>query len=336
MNQFDQYHDAGFGRLRHLLEEHPVIADRLKTAEIDDDVNSLPPSAFAWPSERLFPIHTSEQAAISYLYAKTASVPNEVMEEIKTALEAFDVYCESDFSPVVVKEAAIAGEDCLFPETQTYPVRSPEEVKLAEARLLSQVGKMQPETRAEIFTRLAKFAHQYKHTLHPLSAKFAGLTETDPHTLRTALLGRSGATKNAELAAKYVALSDAVAQDPRALRDRLTQIKLAEAIGTLDEQEPLIMKSYDRRLPDPILSVFNTEKRSDERSVDCGCGQPVALSKLAALGPGFYADALGDDILPEIAPGGQLDGERLAHIIPTLPRDMKRVLCQALRSAGHS
>lgn len=334
-NPYDQYHDPGFGRLRHLLEEHPRAADMLKVAEIEDDGDGLPASAYAWPAKRLFPIHSADQAAVSYLYAKTASeaLPREVLAEIETALDAFDVPRDV-FEPVETKVAALEEDECLFPEDRAYPVRSAAEVKLAEERLLAQVGKLLPETRATVFSRLAKFASRHGAPLHPLSAKFAGLTQTDPLTLRTALLGRSGATKQAGLAASYVALADAVAADPRALRDRTTQVKLAEAIGTLDEQDPAIGAAYDRGLPDPLLSVFNTEKRADEAGVDCG-SLHVPLAKLCALGPGFYADALGPDVVREITTRGAMDAQKLAQLIPTLPAEMKRSLCQALTSTGH-
>lgn len=331
---YDQYHDPGFGRLQHLLEAHPSAADRLKTAEIDDDGDALPPSAFAWPAQRLYPIHTPEQASLSHLYAKTSevAVPKEVLAGIEEALDAYEIPRET-FLPVVVKEAALAEDECLFPEQRSYPVRSAVEVKLAEERLLAQVGKMMPESRAAVFSRLAKFATRHGHALHPLSAKFAGLTETDPHTLRTALHARAGATKQAALAAKYVELADAIGNNPRSLRDHDTRVKIAETIGTLDETDPFIQRRYDKGIPDPLLSVFNTEKRADEASVACG-NHSHSLTRLAALDPKFYGDALGDDMIPEITSQGRLDVAKLAQVLPTLPTEMQRVLCQALKSAG--
>jgi hypothetical protein len=44
----------------------------------------------------------------------------------------------------------------------------------------------------------------------------------------------------------------------------------------------------------------------------------------------FWEDALGPDIVAEIAPNGQLDPEALAQILPTLPQDLKNTLTTQL------
>ena len=90
---FDQFHDPGYGRLKHLLDAHPGAAELLKEASIEDTEPDLPAGAYAWPERRLFPIHSREHAALSHLYAKTseAEIPEHARAKIADALDvSFD------------------------------------------------------------------------------------------------------------------------------------------------------------------------------------------------------------------------------------------------------
>lgn len=323
----DQHHDPGLARLRVLLHSHPMAFDYVKTASFDYDDRKLPPTAFAWGAKRLFPIHEEKQAAMSWLYAKDdPAVPSEVKTAIKEALDAYGVPADV-FAPAPLEKTASA-DDCLFPENRTYPVRTAEEIKYAESRLLKQVPKMTPQRRADTFVRLFEKAAALNVELSPAALQYAGATQTDPGLLVQTLKARSGATKEASLQNAYDQLARMIQQDPRILLERDTQVKIASALDELDQRADL-QKHYDRGIPDPIASVFNTVKRA-ESSIDLA-GKTCPISKLRMMPTSFYADVLGPDVVRELAPGGQfLDQEAIVPIIESLPLDMKRHLAAAL------
>ena len=94
-----------------------------------------------------------------------------------------------------------------------------------------------------------------------------------------------------------------------------------------------LARHYDRKIPDPICTVFNTAVKLSAQMVNLG-NDAYDLGSLAALPASFYSDALGPEVLSEIAPGGSVGPDRLAAVLPTLPADMLRGLQQGLASAG--
>jgi hypothetical protein len=322
----DQHHDPGFARLRTLLQTHTAAFDLIKEASFDYDERTLPYSAFAWPAKRLFPVHTEKQAALSWLYAKNdATVPAEVKHAVKEAVLVYGIP-EDAFTPVQEKMAS--AEECLFPEENTYPVRTAEEVKYAEKRLIPQIPKMSPQRRADTFVRLYEKAAELNVELQPISLKYAGLTQTDPDLLVQMIKARAGATKIAELSRAYEGLASMIQRNPRSVQNRETQVKLASALDELDQHADL-PKHYDRGIPDPIASVFNTTKKA-EASIELA-GKSCPISKLRMMPTSFYADVLGPDVVRDLAPGGQfLDQDSIVPIIESLPLDMKRNLAAAL------
>lgn len=332
----DQFHDPGFGTLRQLLHEHPDVVPLVKTASIDaDERDTLPSGAFAWESERRFPVHTPAAAVLSALYVKTAAqVPSEVREIIRESLSMYGIP-EGLLSTPQVKHASYTKEDYLFPEAELYPVTSPTEVKLAESRLLDQIDRMTVAQRAEGFTRLAKKANQFEVTLKTASYQYAGAVETDLTEVREQIQARAAVTKLAEVQQKLDTLDAALKNFPRNYNDRKGQAKLAQYLSELDRQagfEP----EYDRRLRDPVRTVFNTNRVTKVAAADMiELGDySFPSTQLGGVDPSFYGDVLGPDFADEVAPGGVMNPEKLAQVLVTLPADMKQQLgvslCQAL------
>lgn len=332
----DFYHDPGHATLRQLFNRAPLAQEMLKNAELEEDGSDLPNSAFAWEAKRLFPVHTPEHAAVSYLYAKHASqqVPTAVLHFIKEALDLYQI-SERDLSVVQEKEAALEEDECIFPEAKAFPVRTSGEVKIAEQHLLQQVSKLHPETRATAFTRLVKAAELHGVKLNGASLKYAGMTYTDRPKLVDSLNARAAATKNTELRNKFAALAESVKKDRTGLRNQAIRAKLASTIGTLDE-EAGFLGLYDRSIPDPISTVFNTEKVASHDDVDLGGGRMVSASALAKLPPSFFGDHFGDDIISEIAPDGHVDPQLVKQVVDTFPADMKQSFAKNLAKSGIS
>jgi hypothetical protein len=98
---------------------------------------------------------------------------------------------------------------------------------------------------------------------------------------------------------------------------------LAQLISDLDQRAGLT-PYYGKKLPDPIQTVFNTDKLP-RNFVKVGSAlQNTAL--LQSLPLSFWEDTLGPDIAKEIAPTGTVDMTMLAQILPTLPADLKAAL----------
>lgn len=316
---FDQFHDPGYGRLKHLLDAHPGVADLIKEASIEDTEPDLPPGAYAWPERRLFPVHSREHAVLSNLYLKTASSdpPPHVFAKIADALEAYDV-------PAHVfarAEPKVASEDeCLFPGG-LYPVRSPEEVKTAETKLLPQVAKLDGATRLRVFAKLASAAEVHGVKLTPESLRLACKTASNPERLATHLEARAAATTDAAIRAKFAALAGAVRRSPRELREETTRVKIARVVQELD-REAGIEPRYDRDFEDAARTVSNTPKVA-EATCDIG-GRHFTHAELGRIPMDLYKHALGDDIGPAIGSGGRVDPKLAAEVLATLPADMKR------------
>lgn len=331
----DLYHDPGHGRLRHLLETHPRAAELLKTAEFEDESSEIPKTAFAWDARSLYPVHTPEHAVVSYLYAKTASeygdktVPREVLAKIAESIEFYEISMDA-FETTRIKEAALTEDECLFPEQNAFPIRTAGEVKTAEARLFEELPKLHPETRAASFYRLTKRAQDLGVELRPESYKYAGLTLTNASELVRELEARVVATKVAAVKEGYTKLASAIVSDRKALRSRDMQVKLAQAIGTLDEQGHLV-GLYDKKVRDPLVTVFNTTKLASEHTAALG-DHAFSDTQLASMPASFYGDILGQDIVSEIAPQGHVDVQKLKAIIETLPSDLKQMLTSHLKS----
>jgi len=340
----DLYNDPGHALLSHLFDRHPGATELVKGAQFEDRRDQIPATAFAWPEHELFPVHSPAHAVVSYLYAKHGAaqtkvaaagrvvplVPTPVVSAIEEALDAYGID-RAKLAAVEEKVADLREEDCLFSETKAYPVRNAGEIKTAEARLLEQIRKLRPETRAEAFSKLAAAADAHGVELRPESYRWAGRASTDPHALASTLEVRAMLASDAEAREGFGKLAVAVLEDRRGLRDHATRVKIAAAINELDTRAGL-SKHYDRKIPDPVASVFNAEKVAED-AIDLGGAfvRPLHLERLPTT---FYSDALGSDVLREIAPGGRLDAQKVAEVVNTLPADLKADFARQLRAAG--
>lgn len=235
---------------------------------------------------------------------------------------------ESVFERAKVAAAPDDPEDYLLPEMKRLPVRSAEQVKTAEATLMAGYQKLAFENRALACSRLIEKAAAFGVRLNPLMHKLAGFTVSSTSVVKDWLGARKEAAP-AEYKEAFQKLADAMKGQPSEIRDREVLVKLAETIGELDKKAGLT-KFYDRKLPDPLQTVFNTEKVAGH-GVDLN-GRFVSTTRLAQFPASFYSDVLGDDIVREASDGnGGVDAQKLATILETLPRDMKVLLSSHLR-----
>lgn len=331
MKVIDQFRDPSLALLVHLTADRPRVVERVKEAEVNpDELETLPDTAFAWPEKRAFPIHSAEHTAMSRVYRENLRGPVPPHVDV-TLKEASDMYGLSDEMFARPKLAAVADdpEDYLLPDIKRVPVRTAEQVKVAEEKLLAGYQKLSVEHRALACRRLMEKAAHFGVKLDPKMHKLAGFTVTSTRVLKDWLEARKEAAVSPEHKEAFQKLADAVRRLPAEVRDRTEQVKIAEVINELDKKAGLA-KHYGRRLPDPLETVFNTEKIAGE-GIDLG-GKFVPMSRLASYPATFYGDVLGDDIVREASDGrGGVDPHKLAMILETLPRDMKNILAQQIR-----
>lgn len=320
----DQYHDTAYATLRKTMEAMPELHSFVKSASIEvEDLEKLSATSFAWPEERLYPIHTPEHAALSYAYCKTASlaVPDDVEGRINKALDVFNVP-RNIFD--TVKVASDDSEDLYaFPEQRRWRIKTATELKKAEHTLETMSKFMPLDVKTTAAAQMVKRAHDLGIEPNAYTIKTAGLTKSNRDNMREWIEARAMATKDATDQKAYRSLSEKLAAAPKIIDDRDGLIKIAKLLSDIDKASG-VDKFYGKSLPDPVHTVFNGEKLSAS-SVDLG-GVQVPIEKLMALPPSFWTDLAGEDIAAEIGDGGMVDPEKLAVIVETLPLDLKTVI----------
>lgn len=325
----DQFHDPAYSLLFHLLDGKPEVTEFVKHAELDEEkAAQLPASAFAWPERRMFPIDTPQSAVLSSLYReKVAAVPAEVDEALKRACAVYGV--NELLARAREQEKTAAAQTppekpvFLLPRLGRLRIKTAEDVKVAEEKLLEQYPRLNIEDRAEGFINLVKVAQALNVPLQPKTHQMAGLTVCTTKVAQDLIEARRCATKEPLFQTAYMKLAAAFkGRDTIADRDEL--ISVANALAKLDKQAG-INHRYDKTLPDPIQTIFNTTKVAEE-TIDMA-GRPIELSKLAAMPATFWEDVVGPDMIKGITDKtGAVDVTKLAQVLPTLPLDLKIIL----------
>jgi hypothetical protein len=325
----DQFADPVMAHLVRRVSDRPKLAAAILDVDVDRaERDALPSTAFAWSEKRAFPVHTKEHAMLSRVYREgVPNVPAHVDRALKEACEVYGVD-ETLFVRAKVAAAPASDDDFLLPGLQRLRVTSAEHVKVAEDRLRAEGAKLSIVHRAQASKRLVEKAAQFNVPVRDEIRKMAGMTVTDRQPLVDWLEARSGAAP-AEHRDGFQKLANAAKQLPLELRDRAQQIKLAEAIQELDTLAGLT-GHYDRKLPDPLMTVFNSTKTAGPGVTLAGRFLPI--ERVAAYPSTFYSDVLGPDIVREASDvSGHMDPQRLAQVLETLPVDMQRMLSAQMR-----
>lgn len=326
----DQFSDSSFRVLAERIREVPEFEPLIKSAHLNmEEHAALPSSAFAWSDQRMFPLHTPEQAALSYLYAseKTAGVPSEVIEALENALDLYGVKVPARREKVAAAQE-VSPDEYLLPERRRWRVTDAATVKMAEEALRAHKGDLALEERVEAAERLIKKAGVYGVKVAGDVYQTAGRVVSDLETVRHWVESRAAHAPE-DVASAYTKLANDLSRVAPVSGDRDALLKLAGALAELDKAAGFDA-SPSARFYDPLSTVFNTEKRA-EQTIELA-GRNVSLSKLAALPETMYADCFGDDVLPEIKTGAALDAEKIAAVIPTMPSDLLSVFSRQIRA----
>lgn len=325
----DQFSDPVMAHLVRRVAGRPKLAAAIQDIDVDTaERDTLPDHAFAWPEKRAFPVHTREHAMLSRAYREDLpDVPPHVDRALKEACDVYGVD-EGLYAREKVAAAPAPADDFLLPDIRRLRVTEAGHVKEAAERLRVEGRRLSIPHRALASVRLVEKAAFFGVGVRPEIHKMAGMVVTERQALIDWLEARREAAPT-PYKASYDKLAAEARRLPAELRDRAQQVKLAEAIQEIDELSGLD-RHYDRRLPDPLMTVFNTEKVAGPGVTLAG--RFVPMDRVASYPSTFYSDVLGPDIVREAADGtGGMDPVRLAAVLETLPVDMQRLLSSHMR-----
>lgn len=333
----DQFSDSRYEVLLELAQEHPDEVSRIKEANIEDP-SQLPASAFAWPEAGLFPIHDPRQAVLSKLYAvKQAShVPEDVMRRIDTALELYgeNVDIESEDIEKTASQNASDTRNYLLPSIEKLAFDQPAHAGPVAHALLSQSGQLTAATLAEAATNFVKTAAEMNLSADAIPArmwKLAGCTTCDAGVLLDWIEARAVCCVG-EKRAMFDAIAEQVRQNfpsNGVIDDRNELVKLATALAEAD-QFAGIEYMHDRRIPNPLESVFNMDKLATQ-TVELA-GRKFPLDQLLAVSPETYEEILGEDVMEHAKVGADVAPDQFASLLETLPLDLQRLLATQLEA----
>jgi hypothetical protein len=350
----DVINDQGYRQWLSIEQEYKVpeyVYNHEPTTK--EAADSLPDALFADIVHRQFPVSSPADTWMSAAYfnenkhnIKSADLKGYVEQVIKRAAEQYgiskdvdDVLCRR--SVEVLDPENDEGNYCLVMKdasggtvSRDYPVFDAEGLKKACTYFARNRSSYPLETRTRIAIGLAKKAAQFNIDIPELISKEAMDAVPYRPFLMSELMERILLTKDAESATVIGSLVEML---NFASSDEL--IKSADDfVHTLDELDQLngLDKHYGRLLLSPSEVVFSMTVKQAESAVRDNITLnklTFSATKLAGVSPFVFREALGDDILAEISDNGKLSAEKLAAVIPTLPRPDRLILEQAIVSA---
>lgn len=333
MTVVDHYHDPELGFIRRFVSptDHEALQGQFKTASVPA------PRCFAWKKASLFPIHTPEDAYLSWIYAVNQAdvVPDDILMKIGEAVQmyGYDPRSITEELQAPTEKVASSPDDYLLPEYRRLRVKTAADVAPAVQALVNGGKRLHPNTLAEASVRLINKAAELDIPANhiPLTTyKHAGLTMCDAGVLLDWMEARAAKAPTPETREVFTKIAQTILRNfpsTGLIYKRDDLIKIAEAVSEADQLADF-EKLYNDRLLDPFETVFNTDKIASEQ-VDLA-GTLVPADKLMQLPPDFYSDILGPEFLAEVSdPAGNMDPQMLVAVIQTLPDDMKQSFVQA-------
>ena len=317
-----QFNDPSLKTLISLVRMNSWAEDQVKQASVDPVYgDSLPDTAFAWEDRRIFPIDTPANAMVSKLYVEkqASEIPTHVRESVDTALILYGI--DPQEIMVEAQEKTAAAGDYVFPKTQRWCVQDSDDVRIAEAQILKIDNEISFFEKTGAAIRVLDLAEKHGVTPSMEIMKLAGVVASDLNQTIDWLEARAYMAE-APVSDLFSKLASELSGVDPLCYTRETLVKLAEVINVLDNKAG-ITQHYNRSIPDPVHTVFNTEKKA-EKTIELS-GKQVPLSRLMTVPKTAWDSLMGEDI-NEILTDGEVDPAKVEEIVPTLPRDIHRVL----------
>lgn len=331
----------------------------VKSAVLDTSiVPSLPSDSFAWVENRRFPCHTRADTFLSYAYfLKNASdVPETTRARVFNRLCNFAAAwsitgdCEKLRRDHEQKVATVTNElpDSKFAiceefDGQQYkalPLLSADHVKRAATHMIQFKHRYPYEWRIKAAAKISEAAQALNVTIddeYINTAKATGVC--DPVKVATALLDRSILIKTKVKKAETNAIANSLLKIAKFIANNndISNSKLELLLDAVDVTYGLT-KLYGHGLDTPeevCRSRFTIEKcsalQSELVTLTNGASYSKSSIKRAGIGP---FRVLGDDFIESVTDGLDINTEKIATILPTLPQPDANLIQAALKQAG--
>lgn len=329
-----------------IAEEHQIpdyvqeteVLDKEAAAELEDDV-------FADVARRQFPVDSAGNTWLSAAYFKRngssykTAEAQYIEDRIRLAADVHGIREDVDALFAVKKQAAADWTEdddnyALVLHDQAgnvidrrYPIMDEDGVKLAEDYFGRYRGNYPLGVRRRIATGIVKKAAEFGVEVDAFVHREAGDGIPVKSVLMNEILERAHMTKDAECAALLANVNELVAASELADLDSETLDKIAETIDSVDRLNGF-GRLYGVKLLPPADVVWALSTKEAESLVDDAVElnkHVFSIQKLASLEPDVFS-VLGDDFVKELCDGDALSSEKMAAILPTLPKPDKVVL----------
>ena len=216
------------------------------------------------------------------------------------------------------------------------PLRNEHEIKAAADYLVNYRDEFVFDDRRKMAEKIIKKAQDYGVTVNDDVLKQAGHGHCSIKSAARFLRDRARLIKNTEIADQLVKTAAAIEQRPASSREHM--LKLAKTVSNID-QEFGIYRDYSATVPRPEDALFGitetTVKAAHSAHIPMTSGAIYKLADLAKVKLQDVRDWMGSDLANEVSAGGVLiDQEKLAEILPTLPRGDAELFERMLNKNG--
>lgn len=320
----------------------PAFVKSASYAQLCPDIETLPLHAFGDPSRRLYPCHTKAATWLSAAFfadkqqdcgehvntianrIKAAAVRWGIVDEIAALFEKYAEFHEpeemlpDDAFALVYRDGDTAYRQC--------PLRNAGEVKTAAAwfdKHRDQFGFRDRYTVAgRILRKLEEFDTYSEHRESLEKAAGYGYCSNTDVADAWETRAKLANAKYPQLAQQASQLAKTVRQQSFGLREHGIRIKLAEHMEQFDHETGLTSLYGDGLArPEDVLFMLTQKVASDVASqyVQTTTGKVYEKQAFAGISPQDLDEWLGADFVEECG-GDELSIEKLAEVVPTLPR----------------
>lgn len=301
---------------------------------------------------RRLPCHTKAAACVSAIYYLMqrgdldADAQRRIDSKLAEVAKLYDIEAEVRCADQAIKTAAIRPAPSKYAinnvvngeMVRLLPIDTAAEVRTAAAQLRKYAASYPLVWRRKAASEILKAAQQTDAIINDADLKYCEIAcqcvESDPDICLAGLRKRAAALPAAfsNEARQLMKQADAIVNGETV--DRRT---LVSVLDDLDFRAELRGR-YSEGLETPEEICFGrvVKAAQPEQTVSLTTGTTYKLSDLQRADVGVYA-AADETLLDEIcadALGSDLDGDKLAEVLPTLPRDVASRLDRMLSEAG--
>jgi hypothetical protein len=320
------------------------VYEKEAAAELEDEL-------FADIARRQFPVDSAGNTWLAAAYFKRngssykAAEANYIEDRIKLAADIHGIREDVDALLAEEKQAADWSQNddnyafVLHDADgnvidRRYPIMDEDGVKMAADYFNRYRGHYPLGIRRKIAVGILKKANEFGVEVAPFVHREAGDGIPVKNILMDEILERAHMTKDAESAALLANVNEIVAAADASDMDQEVLEKIAEVIDAVDRLNGFT-RVYGSRLLPPADVVWALSTKEAEAIVDDSVelhNHVFSIQKLAGLEPTVFS-ILGDDFVKELCDGDELSAQKMAAILPTLPRPDKVVLEEHIVSA---